>query len=93
MRTIVVNETIFSTADDLHAYLATRLDFPSYYGNNLDALQDCLGDIDDDVRFYVVRTPHFEVEENAWFDRFCRVFERATNDNPHIDYIPCRMLV
>ena len=28
--------------DNPHEYLAEKLDFPDYYGNNLDALYDCL---------------------------------------------------
>src|SRR4051794_17374180 len=30
----------------LHADLAHKLSFPEYYGRNLDALNDCLGDLD-----------------------------------------------
>ena len=29
----------------LHAYLKEKFGFPEYYGNNLDALYDCLTDI------------------------------------------------
>jgi hypothetical protein len=29
----------------MHADLASALDFPAYYGGNLDALNDCLGDV------------------------------------------------
>jgi RNAse (barnase) inhibitor barstar len=31
---------------DMHRDLAARLEFPAYYGRNLDALNDCLGEID-----------------------------------------------
>lgn len=31
--------------DDLHRAVAAALDFPDYYGHNLDALNDCLGDV------------------------------------------------
>src|SRR5947209_19905794 len=31
---------------DMHRALAARLEFPGYYGHNLDALNDCLGDLD-----------------------------------------------
>jgi hypothetical protein len=30
---------------DLHRDLAAALDFPAHYGNDLDALDDCLGDV------------------------------------------------
>ena len=92
MKTIIINESIFFEEDDLHAYLAARLDFPAYYGNNLDALQDCLGDIDDQTRVYIVRLANFESEGAEWFGRFIRVFKQAASDNPNLDIIVCRML-
>jgi RNAse (barnase) inhibitor barstar len=35
----------WSDEADLHRGIATALDFPSYYGRNLDALNDCLSDV------------------------------------------------
>lgn len=32
-----------------HDYLAEALDFPDYYGKNLDALYDCLCEIEADI--------------------------------------------
>jgi hypothetical protein len=37
----------WATEDDLHRDLAAALDFPDYYGRNLDALRDCLSDVVD----------------------------------------------
>lgn len=33
-----------TTPEAIHTAIATQLHFPSYYGANLDALADCLGD-------------------------------------------------
>ncbi|MEU6622024.1 barstar family protein [Streptomyces litmocidini] len=35
----------WNTERDMHRALAAALDFPDYYGHNLDALNDCLGDV------------------------------------------------
>ena len=35
----------WASDSDLHRDIAAALDFPDYYGNNLDALNDCLRDV------------------------------------------------
>lgn len=42
MRKAIIDLNIPSTREVLHSYLKEELDLPSYYGNNLDALYDCL---------------------------------------------------
>lgn len=92
MRTIVVNETRFDDAQALHAYLAARLDFPEHYGSNLDALNDCLGDISENTRIYLVRLADFEAAGEAWFDKFCTVIQRAAADNPSLQVVLARIV-
>ena len=36
-----------ATKEELHAHIAAMLDFPDWYGHNLDALMDCLTDLTD----------------------------------------------
>lgn len=40
--TIVLNGAELTDRETAHAYLARMLSFPDWYGNNLDALYDCL---------------------------------------------------
>lgn len=42
---LVIDEVNFNDVLSLHQYLALNLNFPIYYGNNLDALYDVLLDI------------------------------------------------
>lgn len=42
---VTLNASLWSTDADLHQSVATALDFPGYYGRNLSALDDCLGDV------------------------------------------------
>jgi RNAse (barnase) inhibitor barstar len=37
----------WTTEEDLHQDIATALNFPDYYGRNLDALNDCMRDVVD----------------------------------------------
>lgn len=41
-----------------HEYLAASLDFPKHYGKNLDALADCLTELDRDRAVIVMNTHH-----------------------------------
>lgn len=43
-REIIEKEDV--SRHEIHEYIAGRMDFPDYYGCNLDALYDCLTDID-----------------------------------------------
>lgn len=42
MKTIILDSSKFTSIDELHAELKLKFNFPDYYGNNLDALWDCL---------------------------------------------------
>ena len=45
MKTIVLNGSRMPDRDRAHDYLARMLQLPAYYGRNLDALYDCLGEL------------------------------------------------
>lgn len=66
-RKIVLRESELATPGDVHCLLARKLGFPNYYGNNLDALEDCLGDIDSPTRIVIKRSAK---NPQAWFDGF-----------------------
>ncbi len=55
MREITIDEARLSSPADAHRLLAARLSFPTYYGHNLSALADCLGDVSEPTRIVVVR--------------------------------------
>lgn len=45
MQVVFLDTREFTDKEASHAYLKEMLDFPDYYGNNLDALYDCLTDL------------------------------------------------
>jgi len=47
----------------IHRALAKRLDFPDYYGENFNALNDCLSDLPIDEPGLVIVFRHFQVVE------------------------------
>ncbi|WP_058271053.1 barstar family protein [Olsenella massiliensis] len=77
---LVIDERDVSDAASLHAYLARRLGFPIYYGANLSALADCLGDVVTPTHIIVLRRRP-PASEPRWLDDVCRVLLRAARDN------------
>ena len=60
-----------------HAYLKKQLTMPDYYGNNLDALYDCLTEMEETE---IVLT-HF-VSDSGYAKRILRVLLDASKSNP-----------
>lgn len=81
---VVIYEEAFAEKRAVHAYLASMLDFPSYYGNNLDALLDCLTDISHPVRIALVRMRD-EGPLAQWFDKLALALMIAGRENPSLD--------
>ncbi|MBE6051080.1 MAG: barnase inhibitor [Clostridium sp.] len=42
MKKIILDSKEFLTKDELHKVLKKKMNLPDYYGNNLDALWDCI---------------------------------------------------
>lgn len=42
MNKVILNGEDFITKEELHSILKSKLELSDYYGNNLDALRDCL---------------------------------------------------
>lgn len=52
------------TLSNLYKFLAKELFFPDYFGNNFDALVDCLGDLHMKVMIYIKNPKSFLSSEN-----------------------------
>lgn len=76
MKQITLDGNLLADASTLHDYLKDVLDFPEYYGKNLDALYDCLTDLDN------IEISIISPEENgAIFQKVLRVFKAAEREN------------
>ena len=67
---------------ELHARIAAALSFPDWYGHNLDALMDCLTDLDETT---VTLTGCSRVAFDA--QDFWDTFEDAERENPCLTVI------
>ena len=46
MKVLIIDAAAFTSKAAAHEYIAEALNFPGYYGKNLDALEDCLSELD-----------------------------------------------
>ena len=76
MKQVILDGNILADATQVHDYLKEMLEFPEYYGKNLDALHDCLTDLED-VKI-TITSPD---EDGAIFQRILRVFKTADREN------------
>ena len=76
MKQVILDGNILADATQVHNYLKELLEFPEYYGKNLDALHDCLTDLEN---VEIAITP--PEEDGAIFQRILRVFKAADREN------------
>ena len=82
MREITLDCTGISGAEQLHDALAGALNFPEWYGKNLDALYDCLTSIGGETYLMLTNTEELGIYKNA----FLWVLEDAAQANPRFRY-------
>lgn len=82
MKQITLDGNILADAARMHDYLKESLEFPEYYGNNLDALHDCLTDLNN-----LEITITLPEEDGAIFQKVLRVFKAADRENDSIKLI------
>ena len=83
MKRTELNIANIHTVKALHVYLAYRLNLPGYYGGNLDALYDVLGDIAEPTELVLCGTPASD-EMAAYLPMLMRVLEDAARENPNL---------
>ena len=86
MRDITLDLTPFEEKISLHRYLKETLDFPFYYGANLDALHDELTSETTTTRIHV-RYPALPKGKMVDYQpRLLQVFRDAQRQNYHLEF-------
>lgn len=75
---ILLDGKRMTSKKDAHGYLKEVFGFPDYYGENLDALHDCLTELDEmEVEFRHV--DEMEAALGKYGENLLRVFREAEN--------------
>ena len=67
-----------------HAHLAERLDLPSYYGRNLDALYDMLTEIGTDTEIILEDPAAVAEHMGRYGEALLSTMQEAAEANPHL---------
>lgn len=79
----IIDCTQIKTREDLHRIFRETLSFPQWYGNNLDALHDCLTEITGKVRLLDWETA--EEMLGAYGQKAKKVIASAALENRNLD--------
>lgn len=86
MKEIVIDGEKIHTKKELHEALAAQFGFPEWYGNNLDALHDCLTDIREDAVIRFVDFDDLEEHLPIYGRLTVRAVRHACRENPRLSY-------
>lgn len=80
---IVLDGRRLKEKEGVHKYLKRKFHFPAYYGNNLDALHDCLTEISDDTKV-VVRYARSVRGEGGYGEKILEVLGDSAEESAHL---------
>ena len=81
---VTLNGDVILNREQLHGILAVQLELPAWYGGNLDALMDCLTDLNRDVHIHIVSYNKLEEHLESYAARLLQVLRRAEKENSHL---------
>ena len=84
MEIVTIDCAEIQSPAQLHEILAARLEFPDYYGKNLDALFDCLTEHRQDRELILENFHHLEYQLKDYSGKLLYVFHEASQENPHL---------
>lgn len=83
--TVVIDGTQIASVAQLHTVLAQKLSFPAWYGNNFDALSDCLTDIATPVQIQIVHLAQLKSHLGTAADILLHICHRAAVENANLE--------
>lgn len=80
MKIVLLDGEKIKTKADVHKAFSETLDFPEYYGNNLDALHDMLTEGTDEIGVIAVNTEMLSENLGKWWKSLIRLLRDVAND-------------
>lgn len=89
MRRVELRGSALASMQKVHDTLKTALDFPEYYGKNLDALADCLTELREETEIVFTELPLLKERLGTKADQLLRVLQACAGENPHLHITIC----
>ncbi len=84
MKITILNGKRMTYNKSTHAYLKRKLQFPDYYGNNLDALWDLLTSISNPIEIILLNIDDMYENLGEYGEEIVKTFEEAMDENANI---------
>ena len=81
---LILNGQKITTREELHKQMEQTLDFPEWYGGNLDALYDCLTELMQEMDIRVLHRDALEQNLGDYAAKVLTVLQDAANANINI---------
>lgn len=83
-RKIWLDATRMKDKESLYAYMNELFELPEYFGNNLDALSDCLSEVIEHTDILLTRSCVKELCNDDYGFKVLIVLGEAANENPYL---------
>lgn len=83
----IVNGKLIKDRETLHGILADIPGFPDWYGKNLDALHDCLTDVQEEICIQVQNADDLTLYLGNYAAAFLNVLAASAKENKKIHYV------
>lgn len=87
MQIVEIDGVLVTGKRGLHAYLAKRLDFPDYYGHNLDALYDLLMSRQEETEIRLVHLPALQATLGDYANKLIKLLANVAEKNAFVTII------
>lgn len=84
MNIIILDGSKMTNKNEAHLYLKEKLNFPDYYGENLDALWDMLSSISEAIVIELINEYYLTKFLGYYGQAIIQVFADAEMENPNI---------
>lgn len=86
MKAVILNGKRMTSIKSAHSYISRKLDFPDYYGENLDALWDILSTISEPIHITLTNKEELYESLGEYSESLLSVFLDANKGNSNLHF-------